>query len=151
VSACPRYLTSSKEDWFSVTGSSHYSPNLMHIETLCVTQCTRALLNFLHSTDGTYPSAEDCYSVFKIFTEWSIPAAHALVSDGSLDCKVVSARLALGILSLSRKEMGEAICSVVEKWYRDPSQWKAAFEAAVQIVVGNVIFMLLKLSLYLYR
>ena len=60
----------------------------------------------------------------------------------------MSAGLALGILSFSRKETGEPICSVIEKWYRDSSQWKAAFEAAIQIVVGNVIviFMLLKLQ-----
>lgn len=64
----------------------------------------------------------------------------------------MSARLALGILSLSRKETGETICSVIEKWYRDPGQWKAAFEAAVQIVVGNVISMLVEPhSQYLYR
>jgi hypothetical protein len=117
----------------------------MQIETLCVTQCTRALINFLQSTDGTHTSAEDCYLVFKILTEWSIPAAHALVSAGSSDCKVMSARLALSILSFSRQETGEAIGTVIEKWYRDSGQWKAAFEAAIQIVVSTVISMLLKL------
>ena len=117
----------------------------MHIETLSVTQCTHALFNCLRSTDGTQLSAENCYLVFKILTEWSIPAAHALVSDGSSGCKVMSAMLALGILYFSRKETGEPIGSVIEKWYRDSGQWKAAFEAAIRIVVGNVIFMLLKL------
>jgi hypothetical protein len=82
--------------------------------------------------------------VFKILAEWSIPAAHALVSDGSFDCKVMSARLTLSILSLSGKETGEVIGSVIERWYRDAGQWKAAFEAAIQIVVGNIIPMLLK-------
>ena len=115
------------------------------MQALCVAHCTRALLNFLHSTDGTHPPAEDCYLVFKILTEWSIPAAQALTPDGSFDCKVMSARLALSTLALSRKETGEAIGSVIENWYRDPSQWKTAFEAALQLMVSNVGFMLLKL------
>ena len=119
----------------------------MQIETLCVTQCTHALINFLQSTDGRHTSFEDCYLVFKILTEWSIPAAQALVSAGSSDCKVMSARLALSILSFSRKETGEAIGTVIERWYRDSGQWKAAFEAAMQIVVSTCTFisMLLKL------
>lgn len=117
----------------------------MHIKTLCVTRCTRALLNFLHPTDGPHPSAEECYLVFKILTEWSIPAAHALVPDGSFDCKVMSARLALSTLCLPGKGTGEAISSIIENWYRDSGQWKAAFEAAIQIVVRTIIFMLLKL------
>lgn len=117
----------------------------MHIETLCVTRCTRALLDFLHPTDSPRPSAEDCYLVFKILTEWSIPAAHALVPDGSFDCKVMSARLALNTLYLSGKGVQEAISSVIGNRYRDSGQWKAAFETAIQIVVGTIIFMLLKL------
>jgi hypothetical protein len=139
-------MTCSQDDWFSAAGSSHHLPNLVRIETLCVTRCTRALLNFLYSTDGPRPSAEDCYSVFKILTEWSIPAAHALVPDGSFDCKVMSARLAINILCLSGKGIGETISSVIEKWYRDSGQWKAAFEAAIQVVVGTIIFMHLKLQ-----
>ncbi|SRR6266852_3014931 len=138
-------MTCLQDDWFSAAGSSHYSPNLTRIETLCVTRCTRALLDFLHPTDSPRPSAEDCYLVFKILTEWSIPAAHTLVPDGSFDCKVMSARLALSILCLSGKGVGEAISSVIENWYRDSGQWKAAYEAAIQIVVGTIIFMLLKL------
>lgn len=137
-------MTCSQDDWFNAAGSSHYSASLKRIETLCVTRCTRALLELLHPTDGPHPSVEDCYVVFKILTEWSIPAARALVHDGSFDCKVMSARLALSILC-SGKGGGEAISSVIENWYRDSSQWKAAFEAAIQIVVSTVIFMLLKL------
>ena len=57
----------------------------------------------------------------------------------------MSARLVLSILSPPRKETGEVIGSVIEKWYRDASQWKAPFEAAIQTVVCNVIPMLLKL------
>lgn len=116
----------------------------MRIETLSVTQFSHALLTFLLSTDGKRLSTEDCRLVFKIFTEWSIPAAHALVHDGSFDCKIMSARVALSILSLSRKEAGEDISSFIEKWYSD-RQWKEAFEAAIQIVVSVVIFSSLKL------
>jgi hypothetical protein len=124
----------------------------MHIETLCVTRCTRALINFLHPTDGPRPSAEDCHLVFKIFTEWSTPAAHTLVSDGSFDCKVMSARLALNILCLPGKGIGEAISSVIENWYRNSVQWKAAFEAAIQIVVRAIHhFHALETSLCPYR
>jgi hypothetical protein len=54
------------------------------------------------------------------------------------------ARLALSIFSLSSKETGEVIGSVIEKWYRDASQWKAAFEAAIQIIVCTIIPMPLK-------
>lgn len=117
----------------------------MHIEPLCVTRCTHALLNFLHPTDGLRPSAEDCHLVFMILTEWSIPAAHTLVPDKSFDCKVMSARVALSILYLSGEGIGEAMGSVIGNWYRDSGQWKAAFEAAIQIVVSTIIFMLLKL------
>lgn len=117
----------------------------MRIETLCVTRCTRALLDFLHPTNSPRPSAEDCYLVFKILTEWSIPAANALVQDGSFDCKVMSARLALNILCLSGNGVGEAISSVIETWNRDSGHWKAAFESAIQIVVRTIIFMPLKL------
>lgn len=126
-----------KDDWFSAAGSSHHLPNLVRIETLCLTRCTRALLNFLHPTDGPRPSAEDCYLVFKILTEWSIPAARSLVPEGSFDCKVMSARLAISILCLSGKGIGEAINSVIENWYRDSGQWKAALEAAIQIVIKD--------------
>jgi hypothetical protein len=138
-------MTCSQDDWFSAAGSSHFSASLKRIETLCVTRCTRALLDFLHPTDGPHPSVEDCYLVFKILTEWSIPAAHALVPEGSFDCKVMTARLALSILCLSGKGVGETIRSVVENWHRDSGQWKAAFEAAVQIVVSTIVFILLKL------
>ena len=138
-------MTCSQDDWFSGAGSSHYSPSLMRIETRCLAWCTHALLSFLHQTDGPHPSTEDCYLVFKILTEWSIPAAHTLVPDGSLDCKVMSARLALSILCVSGKGIREAISSVIDNWYRDSGQWKAAFEAAIQIVVGTIIFVLLKL------
>jgi len=141
----------SQDDWLSAAGSSHYLPNLRRIETLCVTRCTRALLNFLHPTDGPRPSAEDSYLVFKILTEWSIPTAHTLVSDGSFDCKVVSARLALSILCISEKWTGEAIGTVIEHWYRDSGQWKAAFEAAIQIVVRTIIFHARETPLCLHR
>jgi hypothetical protein len=123
----------------------------MRIETLCITRCTRALLNFLHPTDGPRPPAKDCYLVFKILTEWSIPAANTLVPDGSFDSKVMSARLALSILCLSGKGTGEAISSVIENWYRDSGQWKGAFEAAIQIVVSTIIFHALETPLCLYR
>jgi hypothetical protein len=86
------------------------------------------------------PSTEDCRLVFKILTEWSIPAADALGHGDSFDCKVTSSRLALSILSISRKDYGEVIGSIVEKWYGDDSQWKSAFGAALQITVGTVIF-----------
>ncbi|SRR6266478_1403708 len=134
-----------QDNWSSAASSSHYSPNLMRIETHSVTQCARALINFLHSTHGPRPSAEDCHFVFKVLTEWSIPAAHALVPDGSFDCKVMSARLALSTLCLSGNEIREAISSVIENWYRNPGQWKAAFESAVQIAVGTIVSMFSKL------
>jgi len=57
----------------------------------------------------------------------------------------MSARLAVNVLCVSGKEIGEAIVSMVENWYRDPGQWKAAFEAAIQIIVGIVVVILLKL------
>jgi dipeptide/tripeptide permease len=57
----------------------------------------------------------------------------------------MSARLTISILCLSGKGIGETISSVIANWYRDSGQWKAAFEAAIQIVVGTIIFMLLKL------
>jgi hypothetical protein len=118
----------------------------MRIEVLSVTQSTHALSTFLLSTDGVRPSTEDCHLVFKILTEWSIPVADALAHEDSFDCKVTSSRLALSILSVSRKEYGEVICSFIEKWYSDDSQWKSAFGAALQIAVGTVIFTHLKLQ-----
>jgi hypothetical protein len=57
----------------------------------------------------------------------------------------MSARLALSVLCLSGKGVGEAISSVIENWYRDFSQWKAAFEAAIQIAVSTINLMFLKL------
>jgi len=141
----PHDMTSSQESWFDASGSSHYSPNLIRIETLSISQCSHALSTFLLSTDGARPSAEDCHLAFTILTEWSIPAADSLALEGSFDCKVMSSKLALSILSISRKEFGEAICSLFENWHGDDGQWKAAFNAAIQIVVGIVIFTLLKL------
>jgi hypothetical protein len=117
----------------------------MLIETLSVTQFTRALSTFLLPTDGPNPSFEDFHLVFKVLTDWSIPVAHALADDGSFDCKVTSARLALSVLFLSGKETREAIGSLINKWYHDHSQWKAAFEAAIPIVVGAIILTSLKL------
>jgi len=55
------------------------------------------------------------------------------------------ASLALSLLSLSRKEISDIVASFIENWYRDHSQWISAFETAIQIVVGTVIFTLLKL------
>ncbi|KAI9507284.1 hypothetical protein F5148DRAFT_1285409 [Russula earlei] len=123
------------ESWFSATGSSHYSSSLLRIETRSIIQCSLALISFLLSTDGVRHTAEDCRLVLKILTEWLIPAANALVHDSSSDCRVMSARLALSILSLPKQEIGEVIGSLVQKWYRDQSLWKAAFENAIQIVV----------------
>ena len=91
------------------------------------------------------PTAEDSHLVLRILTEWSIPAAHTLVHDGSFDCKVTCASLALSLLSLSRKEISNTVASFIEKWYRDHSQWISAFETAIKIMVGTVIFTHLKL------
>jgi hypothetical protein len=63
---------------------------------------------------------------------------------------VISSRLALSLLSVSKKEYGNAICSFVEKWYGDDGQWKSAFGSALQIAVGTIIFTHLKLH-YVYR
>ena len=117
---------------------------MRRIETLSVSQSTHALSTFLLSTDGVRPSTEDCHLVFKILTEWSIPAADALTHKDSFDCKVTSSELALSILSISRKEYGEVIGSLVEKWYGNDSQWNLAFGTALQIAVGTVIFTRLK-------
>lgn len=117
----------------------------MHIETLSTSHLSHALSTFLLSVEGGGPSAEDCHLVFKIFTEWSIPVADALVNEGSSDCRVMSSKLALIILSISRNEFGEAIGSLIGKWHGDDSQWKVAFHSATQIVVSTVIFTLLKL------
>lgn len=119
---------------------------MTRIETLSVSQSTHALSTYLLSTDGVRPSTEDCHLAFEILTGWSIPAADALAHGDSFDCKLTSSRLALSILSVSRKEHGEVICSLVAKWYRDDSQWKSAFGVALQVAVGNVIFTHLKLQ-----
>jgi len=117
----------------------------MRIETLSVSQLSHALSTFLLPAEGARPSAEDRHIVFKILTEWSIPVADAVVNEGSSDCRVMSSKLALIILSTARKEFGEAIGSLIGKWHGDDSQWKAAFHSATQIVVGTVISTLSKL------
>ena len=111
----------------------------MRIETLSVSQLSHALSTFLLSAEGPRPSAEDCHVVFKILTEWSIPVADAVVNEGSSDCRVMSFKLALSILSISKNEFGEAIGSLIGKWYGEDGQWKVAFHSATQIVVGNLI------------
>lgn len=117
----------------------------MRIETLSVSQLSHALSTFLLSAEGAPPSTEDCHVVFKILTEWSIPVADTVVNEGSSDYKVMSSRLALSILSISRNEFGEAIGSLIGKWHGDDGQWKVAFHSATQIVVGTIISTLLKL------
>lgn len=108
---------------------------MKHIETLSVTQCSNALLRFLLSSDGAGQSVEDYHLIFEVLTEWLIPVAHALVHNDSLECMIMSARLALHILSLSEKTTREAVVSLIGGWYRDHNQWRVAFEAAIQAVV----------------
>lgn len=117
----------------------------MRIETLSVSQLSHTLSTFLLSAESPRPSAEDCHVVFKILTEWSIPVADAVVNEGSSDCRVMSSKLALSILSTAKNELGEAISSLIGKWHGDDSHWKAAFHSATQIVVGTVISTLSKL------
>ena len=118
----------------------------MRIKSLCVAHCSHALLSFLPSSEGAQRSTEDHDSVFRILTESLIPTAHALIRDEAFDCKVVSARLALNVLHLpGKKEAGDAIASLIEGWYRGHDQWRAAFEAAIQTMVGLVICVLAKL------
>jgi hypothetical protein len=95
--------------------------------------------------EGAPPSTDDCHLVFKILTEWSIPVADAVVNEGLSDCRVMSSKLALSILSISRNEFGEAIGSLIGKWHRDDGQWKVAFHSATHIVVGTLISTLLRL------
>ncbi|KAH9960690.1 hypothetical protein BC827DRAFT_1268087 [Russula dissimulans] len=128
-------VVDAKESWFSATSPSHFSPSLLRIEAQSISQCSHALSKFLLSSDGVRPTAEDSHLVLRILTEWSIPAAHTLVHDGSFDCKVMCARLALSLLSLSIKEIGSIVASFIENWYRDHSQWISAFETAIPIVV----------------
>jgi hypothetical protein len=106
---------------------------LRHIETLSVTRCSNALLRFLLPSDGAGQSVEDYHLIFEVLTEWLIPVAHALVHND--ECKIMSARLALHILSLSGKATREAVVSLIGGWYRDHNQWRVAFEAAIQAVV----------------
>jgi hypothetical protein len=108
---------------------------LRRIETLSVTQCSHALISFLLPSDDTGRSVEDFNLVFEILTEWLIPVANALVHNDSFECKVLSARLAVYILSHSGKETREAVVSLIGGWFRDHNQWKVAFEAAIQVMV----------------
>ena len=117
----------------------------MRIETLSVSQLSHALSTFLLSAEGAPPSAEDRHLVFNILTEWSIPVADAVVNEGLSDCRVMSSKLALSILSISKNEFGEAIGSLIGKWHGDDGQWKVAFHSATQIVVGTLISTLLML------
>ncbi|KAI9457584.1 hypothetical protein BJY52DRAFT_1187192 [Lactarius psammicola] len=128
-------LAEMKESGFGDITSSHHSPDLMRVKSLCVVHCSRALLNFLSSSDAAQRSTEDHDLVFQILTESLIPTAHTLVHDEAFDCKVVSARLALNALHLSGKETG--ITSLIEGWYRGHAQWRAAFEAALQTLVKD--------------
>jgi hypothetical protein len=124
---------------------------LRRIETLSVTQCAHALLSFLLPSDGTGRSVEDCHLVFEILTEWLIPVAHALIPNDTLECKVMSARLALHILSHTGKETREASVSLIGGWLRGHNQWKVAFEVAVQVVVCTYDLRILEALLHLCR
>jgi hypothetical protein len=117
----------------------------MRTKSLCIAHCSHALLSFLPSSDGEQRSTEDCDLVFRILTESLIPTAHTLVHDEAFDCKVVSARLALRVLRLSSKKTGDAIASLIEGWYHGHDQWRGAFEAAIQTMVGIVICVFAKL------
>lgn len=119
--------------------SSHHSPNLMRTKSLCIAHCSHALLSYLPSSDGERRSTEDYDLVFRILTESLIPAAHTLVHDEAFDCKVVSIRLALHVMCLSSKKIGDVIASLIEGWYRGHDRWRGAFESAVRIMVGYFI------------
>ncbi|KAH8987795.1 hypothetical protein EDB92DRAFT_2013926 [Lactarius akahatsu] len=127
------HLAEMKESGFGDIVSSHHSPDLMRIKSLCVAHCSHALLSFLPSSDGAQRSLEDHHLVFRTLTESLVPMAHNLVHDEVFDCKVVSARLALNILRLSGKETG--IASLIGEWYHGHDQWRTAFEAAIQTMV----------------
>ncbi|KAI0300139.1 hypothetical protein B0F90DRAFT_1817733 [Multifurca ochricompacta] len=125
-------MVAAKESWFGATRSSL---SLTRIETLSIKQCLHALLSTLLPPDGARRSAEDYQLISQTLTEWLIPAAHALVQNDSFECKVMAARLALNVLIFSRKETREDIVSFIDKASCDHDQWKAALEAAIQIVV----------------
>jgi hypothetical protein len=144
-------MISSQESWLGTTGSSHYSTSLRRIETLGITQCSHALISFLLPSDDTSRSVEDFHLVFEILTEWLIPVANTLVHNDSFECKVMSARLALHVLSHSGKETREAVVSLIGGWFRDQDQWKVAFEAAIQVMVCAYSLGILDAPLHLPR
>lgn len=120
----------------------------MRTKSLCIAHCSHALLSFLPSSDGAQRSNEDYDIVFRILTESLIPTAHTLIHDEAIDCKVVAVRLALSVLRLYSKKTGDAIASLIEGWYHGHDQWRGAFEAAIQILVGIVICIFAKLHCF---
>ena len=141
----PCEVTFLQEGGFGDITSSHHSSDLMRIKSLCIAHCSHALLSFLLSSDGAQRSTQDHDVIFRILTGSLIPTAHTLVHDEAFECKIVSARLALHVLYMSGKETGDAIASLVEEWYHGHDQWRTAFEAAIQTMVGIVISVLVKL------
>ncbi|KAH9171401.1 hypothetical protein EDB89DRAFT_2179290 [Lactarius sanguifluus] len=118
------HLAEMKESGFGDIASSHHSPDLMRIKSLCVAHCSHALLSFLPSSDGAQRSTEDYYLVFRILTESLIPTAHTLVHDEVFDCKVVSVRLALNILHLSGKETERLLKAAIQTMVKE-DDWQA--------------------------